>query len=215
MSIASFLTSIRDGSAVTVPLGGPVDEREQAAVSDMLATFDFVARTELAFGAPRFVPEVARWAAERLYCACQFLVYREVEADEVGAGLAAPCPAGAISPEVCYSADVILRYLPDIFALARGIAREDPLIDGLRMLARGWPLSSVGMPEVGEVDVSAFIGHAGLRRLYADRIIERNDRSRLGDAVVDAAVREAIGGFPALAPSMCAALAPVTEERHD
>jgi hypothetical protein len=218
MSIASFLNAIRDGNAAAVPPRAPIDKRELAA-GDVIETFDFVARTELAYDAPRLVPEVARWAAERLYRACQFLVYREVEADEVREGCAVPCPAvAAVSPDVCYSADLILRYLPDVFALARGIAREDPLIDGLRSLARAWPLSSVGMPEVREVDVSAFIDHPGLRRLYADRIIERNDRSRLGDAAVATAVREAIGAHPELAPSIWAALAPAAggdmEERH-
>ena len=218
MSLESFLTAIRDGAPVTVPPDGPVDGQERAPASDVLATFDLLARTELAFDAPCFVPEVARWAAERLYRACQFLVYREVEAEEVREGCAVPCPtastAAATSADVCYSADVILRYLPDIFGLARGIAREDPLIEGLLNLARRWPLSSVGMPDVGAVDVSAFIGHAGLRRLYADRIIERNDRSRLDGGIVDAALREAIGGFPGLAPSLGAARAPVMEERH-
>jgi hypothetical protein len=219
MSIASFLTAIRDGNAAAVPPRAPIDDREWRAASDVIETCDFVARTELAYHAPRLVPEVARWAAERLYGACQFLVYREVEADEVREGCAVPCLAtGAISPDVCYSADLVLRYLPDVFALAQGIAREDPLIDGLRNLAREWPLSSVGIPEVGEVDVSGFIRHPGLRRLYADRIIERNDRSRLGDAAVVAAVREAIGAYPGLAPSIWAALAPATgevmEERH-
>jgi hypothetical protein len=218
MSIASFLTAIYDGNAATVPPRAPVDEREWTAASDVIETFDFVARTGLAYDAPRLVPVVARWAAERLYRACQFLVYRDVEADEVREGCAVPCPVAAVSPDVCYSADLILRYLPDVFALARGIAREDPLIDGLRGLALAWPLSSVGMPEVGEVDVSGFIRHPGLRRLYADRIMERNDRSRLGDAAVVAAVREAIGAYPGLAPSIWAALAPATggvmEERH-
>ncbi len=223
MSIESFLTAVRDGNPATVPPGAPVDGRDWAAAGEVIGTMDFVARTEMAYEAPRFIAEVARWAAERLYRACQFLVYREVEAAEVRDGCAAPCPApaaaaGAIAPDMCYSADLVLRYLPDVFALARGVAREDPLIDGLQSLARAWPLSSVGMPDLGELDVTAFIRHPGLRRLYADRIIERNDRSRLGDPAVVAAVREAIGGFPALAPSICAALAPTPgralEERH-
>ena len=205
MSIASFLTAIRDGSPVTVPSPAPAERPEREAVTDIIEMMDFAARTELAFVAPRLVLEVAIWAAERLYHACQFLVYREADADQVRAGCAVSCPAAA-APDVCYSADLIFRYLPDVFALARGIAREDPLIDELRSLARSWPLSSVGVSDLGILDVSAFIEHPGLRRLYADRILERNDPSCLGNAAVAAVVREAIGAFPELAPAISTAL---------
>jgi hypothetical protein len=162
---------------------------------------DAAARAEVAYEAPALVMDVARWAAERLYQACQFLVYRDVEAEVVRAGCVVVCPARP-SPDVCYSADLVLRHLGEVYALARGVAREDPLVEGLLKLAREWPLSSVGMAEVGTVDVSAFVGHAGLRRLYVDRIIERGDRSRLDHPLVVAAVREAVGAFPEIAPGM-------------
>jgi hypothetical protein len=213
MSITSFLTAVREGRAVTVPPPGAAGDRGDAGgVTGALEAMDAAARAEVAYGAPPLMMDVARWAAGRLYQACQFLVYRDVEAEAVRAGCAVACPAAAASPAVCYSADLMLRYLPDVYALARGVAREDPLVEGLVSLARAWPLSSVGMAEVGKVDVAAFIGHAGLRRLYVDRIIERNDRSRLDDAAVVAAVREAIGAFPEIAPRIWAVVSPESEK---
>ena len=86
--------------------------------------------------APRLVPEVATWAAERFYRACQFLVYREADADQVRAGCAVPCPAAA-APEVCYSADLIFRCLPDVFALARGKEGKPALVVVWGAVGRG------------------------------------------------------------------------------
>jgi len=68
-------------------------------------------------------------------------------------------------------------------------------------IARAWPLSSVGVAGVSDVDVDPFIDHPSLRRLYADRIVERRDASRLGDPRVRAAVREAIGAHDELVPA--------------
>src|SRR5262249_25031638 len=102
------------------------------------------------------------------------------------------------SPETDYSADLVLQYLPDIIGMTRAVASGDPLLQQLLILAREWPLSSVGVSEVGQVGVNAFIGHAGLRQLYADRIIARADLTRLGEPSVDTAVRQALGAFPDL-----------------
>jgi hypothetical protein len=62
----------------------------------------------------------------------------------------------------------------------------------------GAPLTEVG-------DVSPFIEHPSLRRLYADRIIERGDLTRLNDVSAAEAVREALGGYPEIASRPLAA----------
>jgi len=206
VSISLFLKAMGEGGVVTVPpVGEGLARGDEGEVRAIIKAMDAGARAEVAYGAPALVMEVARWAAERLYRACQFLVYREVEAELVRAGCAVACP-GAASPEVCYSADLVLRHLGEVYALARGVAREDPLVEGLMALARAWPMSSVGMAEVGRVDVSGFIGHAGLRRLYADRVIEAEDVARLDHPAVVAAVREAVGAFPEIAPGISKAV---------
>ena len=87
-------------------------------------------------------------------------------------------------------------------SLARGISEDDPLVVELLKLCRDWPLSSVGARGVGEVDASAILAEPCLRRLYADRVVERGDASRLQDPRVAEAVREGVGGFPALAPAL-------------
>src|SRR5437870_5106031 len=101
MSISSFLRAISEGRVVTVPpVGEAVARGEGSDVTSVITAMEAAARAEVAYEAPALLMDVARWAAERLYQACQFLVYRDVEAEAVRAGCAVACPAGA-SPESC------------------------------------------------------------------------------------------------------------------
>ena len=196
-----FVHALLDSGRVSVP----PDETALDDLSTAVGVLDAAARPELAFEPPALSAAAAAWALEVLYRACQALVFREVDAAQVRRVLARPCPAPP-SPAVCYSADLALRYLPDVLALARGIAPDDPLVGGLTTLARAWPLSSVGVPELGEVDPWTFLGDRSLRQLYVDRIIERGDAARLAHPEVRAAVRESLGAYPELAPKLTTAL---------
>ena len=116
---------------------------------------------------------------------------------------AAPRKADAVA---CYSADIAFSYLPDLFQLARGISPDDPLVQAMRELARQWPLSSVGIPILGDVDPAPFIENPCLRELYIERILQRRDRSRLKYPAVRAAIRRAVGAYHDLAPEMMTAI---------
>lgn len=195
MSALAFVQALLETGRVRVPEGRDAPADLDAAVAEL----DRAIRPELAFDPPAVDPAAAGWAVTVLYRGCQALVFRDIDADAVRDALSRPCPSAA-SPAVCFSADLALRYLPDLLSLARGIAADDPLVAGLTDLARRWPLSSVGVKELGAVDVSPFMDHSSLRQLYVDRIIERGDTSRLADPLVREAVRAALGGFPELAP---------------
>jgi hypothetical protein len=201
MSALAFVSNLLDSGRVRVPSARQPPERLDEAVREL----DRLARAEMPFPAPPLAPVAGEWALLLLYRACQALVYREIEPDAVRDALSRPCPL-APSPEVCYSVDLAFRFIPDLTGLARGIAENDPLVAGLLALAKAWPLSSVGVKGVGDVDVQAFIRHPGLRRMYADRVIEKGDLSRVCDPATREAVREALGAFPQLAPAIAEAL---------
>ena len=205
MSLPAFLTALHENVRVRVTIVPDKTPDARAHAETKLRELDLLARAELAGDAPEFRPDAALWAATALHQACQFLIFREVSAETVRAALAVPCPETP-SPAVCYSVDLSLRYLPDLLALARGAAEDDPLNVGLLALAKAWPLSSVGIKNLPPSDIAAFIAHPSLRRLYADRIIQFADRSRLDDPRVLEAVREGIGAFPELAPALAADL---------
>ncbi|HWE97182.1 MAG TPA: hypothetical protein VG269_24695 [Tepidisphaeraceae bacterium] len=196
-----FVRKLLDEGRVRVSPSPEPPEGIDAAVLELDRAF----RPNMAFEPPALVSPAAQWALVALYRGCQALVYREIEPGTVRESLSIPCPA-ARSPDVCYSVDLALRFLPDLINLARGIAQEDPLVEGLMALAKAWPLSSVGVPDLGELDPGAFIDHRSLRQLYVDRVIERADLSRLNDLPTRTTVRAALGAFPELAPRVAAAL---------
>jgi hypothetical protein len=204
MSALLFVDALLENGRVRV-------SASRAAPADLgaaVAALDHEVRPELAFdGPPALDVPVAAWALTILYRGCQSLVYRDIDADAVRDALSHPCPAAEPSPSVCYSADLAFRYLPDLLSLARGVARDDPLVTGLTELARQWPLSSVGVKGLGPVDVSPFVEHPALLQLYVDRIIERGDRSRLTDVRIIEAVRAALGVHHDLAPAIAAVIA--------
>jgi len=201
MSAVGFFTELFESGRVLVA-SEPLAELDPE-VAPILISAEKVAAMNLAGTTPSFSLSAARWAARVFYRACQFLVCRDIDAATTERLLHEKCP-DAHSPETDYSADLVFHYLPDIIGMAKAIASGDPLLQQLLTLAREWPLSTVGVSEVGPVDVRAFIGHSGLRHLYADRIIARRDISRLGEPAVDMAVREALGAFPELCPPIAA-----------
>ena len=211
MSVRSFLVELTSGGRVRVSRQLLAQPPSATEVGPILMDLDLAARIEMAGDAPPLSMGPALWAAMMLYQGAQFLAFREMDAGVVRQRLAAPCPS-APSPWVCYSVDLVMRHLPDLVSLARGVSPGDPLVEGLLGLARAWPLSSVGVAGVGPVQVGGFIAHPSLRALYVDRVLERRDLARLEDREVRDSIRAAIGDHPSLAPAVHAALATRKEE---
>ena len=205
MSLRSFLIDLREtGRARVEAFTSPLAD-DMAKVHEVLSELDSRARLEMPFQPPQLSLSAALWGATMLYRSSQFLVFRELGADLVKKTLSSRCPERP-SPETSYSVDLTFRYLPDLVSLARGIAEDDPLVGGLLVLARTWPLSSVGILGVGDVDVSPFMPHPSLRQTYVDRILERRDLSRLSDPRVREAAQEALGLFTDLCPTVASIL---------
>src|SRR5690348_14553961 len=110
MTVDRFLSMLQEGGHVIV---GRDDPQRGEELERALNEMDAVARGDLAFTAPALSMPAAQWAAIRMYRACQFLVYREVEPSIIEKDLREPCPE-AVSPSVCYSVDLSFRILPDL-----------------------------------------------------------------------------------------------------
>ncbi|MFM9966372.1 MAG: hypothetical protein ACKV2Q_34785 [Planctomycetaceae bacterium] len=199
---SQFLIALLNGERVLVPNLAEIGESELAEATRTLTEFERRYRTALPSTAPVFAVEVAVWGAQKFYRACQCLVFRDVSVQAIEAELDPICPIPAAPASLAYSVDLTWRFLPDLLRLTGGIAADDPLVTWLRHWAAAWPLSSVGITAVGDVEVSGLMGDDCLRLVYVDRIISRRDVSRLNDSRVRDAVREAIGAFPELAPEM-------------
>ncbi|HUF62435.1 MAG TPA: hypothetical protein VMN36_10205 [Verrucomicrobiales bacterium] len=206
-ALAAFLRDLFDSGSVTVdPVADPqsgflarVDPTE-AALS-ILREQAAALSLEMPHTAPGYRPDVAAWAALTLYEACRLLVWpgRDIPEDS-HLGNPAPLPLNA---EACFSADVILQFLPGVVAMARRTAAPEALTASLLQLSGGWPLSSVGIPgvivEPGPLE--AIAAHPSLATLYTDRVLAQSDASRLGPAWLETRIREAAGIYPELIPA--------------
>jgi len=139
---------------------------------------------EMPFKAPAYSEEASIWAATYFYTAIKLTILRD--ADEVTVKEKLSAFNGAVSHETIYSADLLLRYLPSLFHLAKGLAPMDALVQILRQTALTWPFSSVGI-DLNELPNDEIIfSHPSLKQVYLDRIIQHKNKSRaVGKNVTD------------------------------
>jgi hypothetical protein len=204
--LSRFLISLGEHGRVRVTPPQPFEAADLAAATKLLEEWDQRVRLELSHAAPSLHSEAALWGAQRLYRACQLLVFRSPDSQShdrrQDSDLLKPR-----SPSIDYSVDLALQHLPDLMRISRAAAPNEALQAELESLSQAWPLSSVGSGIRGAIDVSSFIENDALRALYVDRVIARRDFSRLDDPRVRDAVRAAIGLFSSLAPDLAAAMA--------
>ncbi len=168
--------------------------------NQIIQDYERIYRQTLPGEPPAFSIAHAQWAALMFYHACRFIAHRDIDADEMTESL--ELPHDIESPEAHYSVDVIFHFLPDLIRIAKSISSDDPLHLHLLEWARLWPLSSVGVADVGEVNPRWILEDRSLSLLYVDRILARGDASRLNDARTSEIVREALGDYPQLAGSL-------------
>jgi hypothetical protein len=169
---AEFLTQLFDSGEI-VFRAPPRDRPAAGAVAVLAAAFDahalHVAGPPIAFDS---VTAIA--AAEFLRQASWALVNRDERATDLKRRLQLPGPP--VTPSQHLSADLVLRYLPQVLRRARGLDASDPMLEVLAQVLRSWPLSGA-LSDVadGPLVPLDFAGHAGLLLLYAERV-SANDR---------------------------------------
>ena len=126
---------------------------------------------------PAFNPDAALWASKYLFVTIQLLLLRDIGEEQMNYFL--KDYIGEQSPEAVYSADLMLRFLPDIFRFGSGLSPEDPLIFKLKTTAINWPFSSVGIDDLTVEVGENILSHPSLRACYIDRIVEKKDIKRL------------------------------------
>lgn len=179
-------------------------------------------RAQLPFAPPVVCSEAIGWAAQSFYRAAQFIVYREIGADQIANTfdvIDKQVNLDASSPSVHYSVDLLFRFLPDLLKFGGSANRDDPTCHAIRRWAKQWPLSSVGMDFKRDIlkdepaghedlakqdreiifDLDAIQRHPCLFQMYVDRILQTGDQTRVESPVVVAKLKQAIGLYPELA----------------
>ena len=202
--ITDFYRQLLDSGQVRLRSSESAREAELQDAVSVLTESEMLQREHL----PHTPPEIDRasltWAAAMLYRSAQLTVFRELGEDEIDR-LAAQDDAGRImTAEVVYSVDVVLRHLPDLVRIVRAMNPDDPLLAVLISWCQRWPFSSVGVDGVGEIDIEPILGDRCLSLMYADRILESEDTSRLTHPGIAEIIRGVIGAWPDLSPKPAA-----------
>jgi hypothetical protein len=115
-----------------------------------------------------FDADTAFAAAELVRQACWFLANHDQPEEVLQKALVMPRPPR--TPAEHLSADLLLRFVPQIHRRARALDPADRLTELLAVLLRRWPLSGVlSAVEEGPTEPPELGGHAGLQLLYAER----------------------------------------------
>lgn len=168
--LAEFLERLfRQGRVVYRQRPSPQPRDRAEAVAELERAFE-ADRLDLAGPPVAFDPDAALAAAGLVWRAGWFLLRRDepVEVLERELALADPGPGATVDAHV--SADLTLRYLPQLHRRARALAPGDRLHERLAEVLRGWPMSGVLSDlEAGPASPPAFGGHAGALLRYVER----------------------------------------------
>jgi hypothetical protein len=168
-ALAEFLRILLSEGRAIVRGPPPPGRGQSAEVSQLLRRAHASYRLQIAGPPLEFDEEVALAAAELVRQACWFLVSRSQPPEELERHLVMPAAPRFAAQHL--SADLLLRYLPQVHRRARAMNPADRLTILLAKVLRQWPLSGVlAAVEEGPLLPLDFGGHPGLWMLYAERL---------------------------------------------
>lgn len=182
MSAFSFFirTLLFDGNVAVENLM-PFEEPDVAIASQTLREFEALYREDLPAGMPEFDVQAALWSAQAFFRACQFAMFREIDAVTMQREFdALKQPTDSTASH--YSVHLIFRFLPDLVRLTKSISKEDPLNVKVQQWAEDWPLSSIGLRNVASPKLDKILSHQSLMKMYIDRIIEKDAFENISSA---------------------------------
>lgn len=170
------------------------NSEEDALVKDFLQIEHETEALNHPFESLKFDGDAALWAAKTVYTACQILLYREHK--EADLQLLLPNYPNEISAKAMLSADLCLRFLPQVLEETIRIDPDDALCPILENMLDRWHFSSIGMKINSEnIDFSLIFSNLCLQQLYVDRVIERKDYKRAKMPELIEKVKSVLGNY--------------------
>lgn len=168
-----FLENLLSEGAIVFRHKPVLEQGERAGALALLRRYYAEFALDVAGPALALEADVALAAAELVRQAAWFLVHRGEPAGAVDRQLSLPPPRSAADHA---SADLTLRFLPQVLRRARAQEPDDTLTECLVKILRHWPLSGV-LADVADEPLTPldFDGHPGLLFLYAERLA-RNEK---------------------------------------
>jgi len=144
------------------------------------------------FIAPPFNKAAAIWGAKTMYFASQLMLYREDAATQLVIIL--PVYEGEVNASAQLSADVCLRFLPQILQKLVLIDTEDPLITIVKERLLQFHYSGVGAAiDITGIDVAPLFTNDCFRQLYLNRVIAHKALNFASLPLVKQGVLESLG----------------------
>lgn len=124
--------------------------------------------------APTFDAKAALWAAKITYYLSQFFLFREDTAKDIPQLL--PPYSGIIDEASLLSADLCLRFVPEILRQLHHVDAEDPIITHVNNILSKFHYSTIGYrTDLTAIDFEIIFATPCLSILYLDRIVEKKD----------------------------------------
>lgn len=125
---------------------------------------------------PEFNVEAALWGAKTVYVAAQLLLYRENRISELHTLITSY--SGEITSSAILSADLCLRFLPELVKELKVIDPEDLLIELLVKQLEIWNYSAISYSGIDYANCIFTNVHENecLKQMYVNRIIEFKNR---------------------------------------
>ena len=185
---------LEDGTLTLYGRVKPFRKEEEKGVIVLLEEKYEEDRLNYPYEAPQFNAKSALWGAKILYLSAQLLLYRDLVADDAAALL--PADFKEKDGSAILSADLCLRFMPQILDQYETIAEDDPLLPKLRDIMSGWPYSALGYAkDVKLEEWQQILSHPCLHQLTIDRIIGRKAINYAMSDVFLHDVAGALGGY--------------------
>ncbi|MGV3598292.1 MAG: hypothetical protein ACO1PI_10525 [Bacteroidota bacterium] len=177
MQLTDFLYGlVNEGKVIVAGKITPFNDTDNEVAVLFLRQYYNKDVIEIPYIAPSFDEEAALWGVQYIYLCTQLTVLRELEEADVTQYLK-PYD-GDLTAEVIYSVDLALRFLPQLYTLAKGLAPADILVSMMLKTASNWPFSSVGIEIQEAHNTEPIFQHPALKYCYIDRIIAQKDLKR-------------------------------------
>lgn len=152
-------------------------EHDRRKTEPLLREAERVWRLNWPYRAPQFRMDVAQSAADVLLQLCQAFVYRDLDIPQVTEQLSKIPLTHDQTPATHYSADLLLRFLPELYRHIQRASADDPLLAVVVEVAARWPLAAVGIPACQPMEPGDLFQDPGFEIVLADRIAAAEDFS--------------------------------------